>query len=249
MDPPSKPTDAANTDMNFAMAGQEHHRNVIGELPIELLITIFGWASGLCGRYHMDTRSSEPYVPRLQIMAQVCQTWRDIINGTPALWTFITDQDNANAYIALDRSQSQPIGLSFGNKSATVKKKVLQMLMLEEIDVPMLQHFVLRNLSRSRHTYVLDLFRDHPPQLTSLALDRVAMRRWDTSVFSPHLRKLKLQHILTSGPTHENLHSILCACPELAHLELKMVKFSNETNGLLLQCPPAQLPLLHISVL
>ncbi|KAG8985839.1 hypothetical protein FRB94_003403 [Tulasnella sp. JGI-2019a] len=123
------------------------------------------------------------------------------------------------------------------------------MLRLEEIDVPMLQHFVLRNLSRSRHTYVLDLFRDHPPQLTSLALDGVVMRRWDTPVFSPRLCELKLKHILTSGPTHENLRSILCACPELAHLELKMVKFSNETNGLLLQRPPAQLPLLHTLVL
>ncbi|KAG8986643.1 hypothetical protein FRB94_003152 [Tulasnella sp. JGI-2019a] len=271
MDPLSKSTDAANTGLNFAMTCQELHRNMIRELPPELLTNIFSWASGLSGRYHMDTRSSEPYVPRLQIMARVCRTWREIIEGTPALWAFITDQDKASAIMALNRSQSHPIGLSFGDKridealytkvlnhshrwiraSIQVRRrdeeKALQRL--EEVNMPILQHLALGIPAWDRRPFVLDLFRDHPPQLTSLTLIKVAMRRWDAPVFGPRLRELKLMRIHTSGPTRENLHSILYACPELAHLELETVALSNETNELLPRRPPVQLPLLRTLVL
>ncbi|KAG8986644.1 hypothetical protein FRB95_004868 [Tulasnella sp. JGI-2019a] len=275
MDPSSNSTDALNTtSLSFVVTGQERHtntRNEIGELPTELLVNIFSQASGLCGRYHVDTRSSEPYVPRLQIMAQVCRRWREIINGAPELWTFVTDKDRANIIMVLDRSRAHPIGLSFRDQPidkslyATVlnhshrwvrasievdrhDQEVLRRL--EEVDVPMLQHLVLEIPALNRHSiFILDLFRDHPPQLTSLTLIEVAIRRWDSPVFGPRLHELKLIRIRTSGPTLETLRSILRACPELAHLELKMVALSNEINGLLLQAPIVQLPLLHTLVL
>ncbi|KAG9003382.1 hypothetical protein FRB94_003150 [Tulasnella sp. JGI-2019a] len=204
-------------------------------------------------------------------MAQVCRRWREIINGAPELWTFVTDQDKASIIMVLDTSRTHPIGLSFRDKSideslyaavldhshrwirASIEvsrhdQEVLRRL--EGVNVPMLEHLVLEIPALDRHsTFILDLFRDHPPQLISLTLVEVAIRRWDSPVFGPRLRELKLIRIRTFGPTLENLRSVLCACPELAHLELKMVGLSKGINGLLPQGHPVQLPLLHTLVL
>ncbi|KAG9004765.1 hypothetical protein FRB94_002082 [Tulasnella sp. JGI-2019a] len=191
-------------------------------------------------------------------MVRVCRRWREII-------------DTKNAYLALDKSQSHPFELVFTRipVNGPLYTAVLEqsnrwiradlrfvpsdkdaIFRLEEVDVPLLQHFQLDYCPWDQFaTFTLDPFRDHPPKLTTLVLTDIAMYRWNSPISGPHLRSLGLETILTSGPTREDLRGILCACPKLAHLELVQVAFSGVTSGLLLQGPRVSLPLLHTLLL
>ncbi|KAG9023389.1 hypothetical protein FRB95_013183 [Tulasnella sp. JGI-2019a] len=201
------------------------HRKGIGELPIELLINIFGWSSGLCRRYYMETRLGRrpivSYISRLQIMAQVCRRWREIINGAPELWTFVTDQDKASTAIVLDRSREHPIGIWLREDPIGESLYVAVLAQshrwiladievhrddqealrrLEEVDAPMLKCLVLEVSALDRHSiFVLDLLRDHPPQLTSLTLVEVAMRFWNS--------RLRSSSPQTKARTHSYIRS------------------------------------------
>ncbi|KAG8993367.1 hypothetical protein FRB94_010821 [Tulasnella sp. JGI-2019a] len=121
---------------------------------------------------------------------------------------------------------------------------------LEAVRAPILQHLLLHLNHWGRSgTLVLDPFRDHPPELTSLTLVEVTMRRWDSTIFGPRLHKLNLARIFTSGPTREDLRVVFRSCPNLAHLGLERVTLSDEANRFLPQGPPVQLLLLHTLVL
>ncbi|KAG8999583.1 hypothetical protein FRB94_006095 [Tulasnella sp. JGI-2019a] len=100
---------------------------------------------------------------------------------------------------------------------------------LEDLSVPILRHLQIEYVTwKNSPTFVLDLFRDHLPELTSLALVDVTMRRWSSPIFGTHIYSLQLAGIRTSGPTREEFHNIPRACPKLTHLELVNVVFSGE---------------------
>ncbi|KAG8988300.1 hypothetical protein FRB94_003393 [Tulasnella sp. JGI-2019a] len=238
------------------------NKNESEKLPVELLIKIFSYASGLCGRYYLDTQTTGHYAPKLHIMAQVCRQWLEIIKAAPELWTFVTDRDPKNAIVALDRSKSHPVGIglrevpfngslyavALNNSQRWVRADIrfspsdqLALHELAEVSVPILQRLQLEFFYWDEDTvFVSDLFRDHPPRLTSLDLIQVAIRQWNSPIFGPHLHSLKLTRLRTSNPTREDLWGIFHACPELNHLELTHVNFSGEMP----QGPRVQLPLL-----
>ncbi|KAG9029261.1 hypothetical protein FRB95_005535 [Tulasnella sp. JGI-2019a] len=269
MDPPSKTThvtDIALTVTTSPVYDCAPQTNESDKLPVELLVKIFGYVSGLCGSSHMDL-SQGPYVPKLHNLGQVCRRWLEIVKGTPKLWAFVTDLDPVNVALALDRSQSHPLGVAFAHMPlrrplyATVlnhsqrwirldiqvsPREVEILHGLEKVCAPVLQHLRLElSTSNKNTTIILDLFRDHPPRLTSLALVGIAMHNWNSPIFGPHLHSLQLERIHTSGPTREDLRSILHTCPELAHLELAYVVFSDGSGGFPPLGPRVQLPLLH----
>ncbi|KAG8988305.1 hypothetical protein FRB94_003388 [Tulasnella sp. JGI-2019a] len=203
-------------------------------------------------------------------MAQVCRRWLEIIKGAAELRTLMVDRIPPYANLALRRSKPYPIGLVFNsmvlNRSlcataldhsnrwqrADIRfgagdEKALRRL--EDIDVSILRHLRLEfSTQGTGSTFLLDLFRDHPPKLTSLTLIAVGLRRWDSSIFGSHLHSLKLDRIRSFGPTYEDLRGVLCACPELAHLELGNIVFSGGTGGVL-QGSRVELPLLHTLIL
>ncbi|KAG9000113.1 hypothetical protein FRB94_002081 [Tulasnella sp. JGI-2019a] len=275
MDRPSNPIDVSNITPTPATASRVYdhakNENKSENLPVELLIKIFSYASGLCGRDHIDIHSTGHYAPRLHTMARVCRRWREIIVGAPELWTFITDRDPTNAFLALDRLQSRPFGLEFMDVSTNgrlytavsqhsnrwtwadlrfVPGEGRALFMLEEVNVPLLRYFQLGYFPWDRNTTItLDLFRDHPPKLTALVLTSITMYRWNSPIFGPHLHSLKLETILTSGPTRKDLRGILRACPRLAHLELAHVAFTDEASDLPPEDLRVPLPLLHTLLL
>ncbi|KAG9000111.1 hypothetical protein FRB93_012875 [Tulasnella sp. JGI-2019a] len=86
---PSNSTNAANTvpalvNLSRAYDHPENDNNS-ENLPMELFMKIFGYASGLCGQYYMDIQSAGRYVPRLRTIALVCRRWRAIIMGAAGL--------------------------------------------------------------------------------------------------------------------------------------------------------------------
>ncbi|KAG8992296.1 hypothetical protein FRB93_002402 [Tulasnella sp. JGI-2019a] len=194
-------------------------------------------------------------------MARDCQR-------RPKLWAFVTDLDPANVALSLDRSQSHPLGVAFTHMPlhrslyATVLNHSQRWIRvdirvspgeeetlrgLEKVCAPVLQH--LRLELSTATTIILDLFRDHPPRLTSLALVDIAIRSWNSPIFGSHLHSLHLERIHTSGPTREDLRSIMHTCPELAHLVLAQVVFSDGSGGLSPSGPRVRLPLLHTLLL
>ncbi|KAG8986274.1 hypothetical protein FRB93_005368 [Tulasnella sp. JGI-2019a] len=242
---PSESAEIVNASSRLIANDEPHNsispsENQSEKLPIELLIKIFGYVSGLCGGYYTDVVFADRYVQKLHSMAQVCRRWLEVIKCAPELWTFVSDQDPTNAHIALDRSQSHPIGLAFRclpfNRS--------------------LYNMVLKHSHRWRRffdwkgsaAFVLDPFPDHPPRLISLTLVQVAMRRWKSPIFGSGLRSLDLACISNDGPTREDLRDIFQACPELAHLKLTYVTLSGDTSDLQLG-PRVQLPLLHTLII
>ncbi|KAG9023008.1 hypothetical protein FRB95_013825, partial [Tulasnella sp. JGI-2019a] len=208
------------------------------------------YASGLYGGYYVDVQFTIDYISILHNMAQVCRRWLEIIKGTPGLWTFVADREPKNAPMTLARSQFHPIGISLRNRP--FNKSVYAMVLnhsrrwiradilfspsneealrsLEDISVPILRRLRIEYITWvSDPTFILDLFRDHPPRLTSLALVNVTMRRWNSLIFGTHLYSLQLVEIRTFGPTREEFYDIFRACPKLAHLELVDVAFSGE---------------------
>ncbi|KAG9003385.1 hypothetical protein FRB94_003153 [Tulasnella sp. JGI-2019a] len=154
-------------------------------------------------------------------MAQVCRRWREIINGAPELWTFVTDQDKASTAIVLDRSREHPIGIWLREDPIDESLYVAVLAQshrwiladievhrddqealrrLEEVDAPMLKCLVLEVSALDRHSiFVLDLLRDHPPQLTSLTLVEVAMRFWNS--------RLRSSSPQTKARTHSYIRS------------------------------------------
>ncbi|KAG8986272.1 hypothetical protein FRB94_004460 [Tulasnella sp. JGI-2019a] len=239
------------------------------KLPVELLVRIFRYASGLGSGYYSDVEGTGHYIQRLHIMARACRRWLEIIKGAPELWAFVTDRDPKKAILALQRSQSHPIGIVL--KEIPTNKPVFTAVMdhahrwiqadvafgprdeyawsrLETISVPILQHLKLEFSSwRSKANSVLDLFREDSSRLTSLALQGVAMRRWNSPIFGSRLSSLKLSSIYTSGPSRADLLRIFHACPKLTHLELAHITLSGRTSGLL--GSRAHLPLLQTLLL
>ncbi|KAG9035062.1 hypothetical protein FRB95_012081 [Tulasnella sp. JGI-2019a] len=261
-------TTASNhTTYDVDARSETRSRNESEKLPVELLIKIFSYASGLSEGYNMDVESASYYVSKLHTVARVCRRWLDIIKGAPELWTLVTDRDPANATLALDKSGLHPFSLALTSTplNTPLYDKVLShsrrwrradirvvpgdekaLRRLEEISTPLLQHLQIECPRWGRNSALsVDLFRDHPPKLASLALINITIHPWNSPIFGSHLHTLKLTRIHTSGPTRENLYGILLACPALAHLELINVAFSGEAGDWRPQIPSLQLPLLH----
>ncbi|KAG8988311.1 hypothetical protein FRB94_003382 [Tulasnella sp. JGI-2019a] len=266
----SKSTDAATTVLDLIQNEDEPNgsasdinlgKNESEKLPVELLIWIFSYASGLCGGYYVDVKFADHYIPKLHIMAQVCRRWLEVIKTAPELWMLITDRDPINAILALDRSQLYPLSLVFDSGPLDIplyavvlghayrwRRADLRLITgdeealrrLGEVGAPLLKHLQLESPSWERNfIFTLNLFREFPPKLTSLALINVRTHHWNSPLFGSHLHSLKLECINTF--TREDLRGIFLACPALTHLELKGVAFAGSAGGGRPQGPPIQL--------
>ncbi|KAG8988303.1 hypothetical protein FRB94_003390 [Tulasnella sp. JGI-2019a] len=247
--------------------GHAKKRNESEKLPVELLIKIFGYASGVYGEYYTFEGY---YISKLHDMAQVCRRWLKIIKGAAELWTCVTDQVPSHTFLPLKRSESHtfslfltrmPLERSLYNVVLNHSHRWRQAHIrfspgdedalrgLEEVRVPLLRHLHLESLSWGESSiFILDLFRAHPPKLMSLALTDIMMYCWNSPVFGSHLRSFKLDPIDRFGPTREDLYYILIACPELAYLELVHITLSDGI-GVFGQTPRVKLSLLHTLIL
>ncbi|KAG8988288.1 hypothetical protein FRB94_014747 [Tulasnella sp. JGI-2019a] len=241
----------------------------IDNLPVELLVEIFGYTSGIYGSFFGAHTS--PYISKLHGMAQVCRRWLEIIKDAAKLWTFVTDRTPAYASLALKRSQSHTINLSIASRplDRLLYAAVLNhshrwiradirlsrpnqeaLHMLETVSAPMLRHLKLVVPSWNTNTVVtLDLFPDQPPKLASLALIAVSIHRWNSPIFGCHLHSLVISRTYSSGPTREDLVGIFRACPTLENMDLSFITFPGETSRSLAQGLPVQLPLLRTLLL
>ncbi|KAG9009932.1 hypothetical protein FRB94_011214 [Tulasnella sp. JGI-2019a] len=239
-------------------------RNESDNLPVELLVKIFGYVSGVYGASYIDDGSASDYVSKLHNMAQVCQRWLEIIKGAAELWTFVTNENPTYASLALKRSRSHPFSfsLAFQPLNESLYTMVLDhshrwrganirfhrtnyqaLRRPESVSAPMFQHLKLAiSILSTGSSVILNLFLEYPSRLTSLDLVGISIHRWNSPIFGPRLRSLSLED---SSPTRGELFSIFRACPALGYLVLKNVTFSDETSGSLPQGSLARLPLLH----
>ncbi|KAG8988287.1 hypothetical protein FRB93_004117 [Tulasnella sp. JGI-2019a] len=250
--------------------GHAMSRTGIDNLPVKLLVEIFGYTSGVYGSF-VDDQSTSSYVSKLHNMAQVCRRWLEIIKDAAKLWAFVMDRTPTYASLVLKQSQSHafslsitscPLDMSLYTAVLSHSHRWIQAdirlthpnqeasHMLEAVSAPMLWHLKLVSPAWNKNTVItLDLFLDQPPKLTSLTLVGISIRRWNSPIFGYHLHSLTIAHTYTSGPTCEDLVGIFRACPTLEYLDLNFIIFSGGTSRLLVRDFPVQLHLLHTLLL
>lgn len=102
--------------IQIAQAAKE--RNIfspIARLPTEIIILILVIALESASTDTAET----PYYRRLQLLAQVSTTWRDVITHTPIFWTVVEIGLNRQSYplpLALRKAEELPLSVSYSTK-------------------------------------------------------------------------------------------------------------------------------------
>ncbi|KAG9031895.1 hypothetical protein FRB95_002101 [Tulasnella sp. JGI-2019a] len=227
------------------------------QFPVELLVQIF---SLVCHKtwdeiIKEEPRTTDDYVSKLHILAQVCTRWKAIVEGTPELWSLvISDCKKSSTTAALRWSKAYPLDVVADPTSSNnplfwplVTKEIhrwnrahldvyipharssapwhLQALEKPATILTDLDLFGYSEIPQEQ-TIALNLFAGSAPKLLHLSLKSIALQDWGSQILRG-LRSINLTKILTNGPSAVQMMTVLQACPGLRNLTLQRVSFSN----------------------
>ncbi|KAG8985954.1 hypothetical protein FRB94_003253 [Tulasnella sp. JGI-2019a] len=167
--PPDLKDNIALTPVTTSLVdGHAMSRTGIDNLPVKLLVEIFGYTSGVYGSF-VDDQSTSSYVSKLHNMAQVCRRWLEIIKDAAKLWAFVMDRTPTYASLVLKQSQSHAFSLSITS-------------------CPLDMSLYTAVLSHSHRWIQADIRLTHPNQEASHMLEAVsAPMLWHLKLHTPTL--------------------------------------------------------------
>ncbi|KAG8949899.1 hypothetical protein FRC04_008202 [Tulasnella sp. 424] len=206
---------AMNTlSIQIAQAAKE--RNVfspIAKLPTEIIILILVVA--LESAFTDTVETETPYYRRLQLLAQVSTTWRDLITHTPIFWTVVEIGLKRQSYplsLALRKAEGSPLSVSYSTKYWQVASDDPYARDRERIEVENALRIVRAQDARWKSLYlrttsllaILDFFRNKPPNLERLHViiyeDFNPTERWPQDVsllegYTTRLKEIRLENL------------------------------------------------------
>ncbi|KAI0312248.1 hypothetical protein OF83DRAFT_1176817, partial [Amylostereum chailletii] len=180
-------------------------------LPTELLVHIFQHLNAVI----VDHGTEWYFSPAWITLTHVCAHWRVLILSTPILWTHISLASTTVAETMLDRSQTAPLVIKYGNRLRRVPEQSVYSVLgnlyrAHEVHIectralirhvlpygflrpaPLLERLELDAVDGADSLGLpVDLFGGHAPRLRALALRHVALPS-DSPLFL-HLSSLSL---------------------------------------------------------
>ncbi|KAG8917364.1 hypothetical protein FRC01_002503, partial [Tulasnella sp. 417] len=194
--------------------------SVIHKFPPELLQTIF-----------CEAIDSSEYYSSLFSIRSVCKYWKEVIDGTPTLWTVITSTLNRNLVaMALRNSGTQPLSVKYSSGSGENFKKFISLV---ATSAPRWRQLECNSKDRSEHEQMLSL---SLLQLRSLNIVGAIGISYEQPLDAPELTTLSVWTVGLNWATLSGLHSLIIgntAGPSMEEL-LKILKASLQLESLFL---------------
>ncbi|KAG8967519.1 hypothetical protein FRC05_002031 [Tulasnella sp. 425] len=252
-DPQQVPSTATNAtaeglDGECTLVKRRHNASLpISRLPVEILATIFGFTLP-----PDEDLWTVQHAPVLHQLVSVCHTWKQLVQGTPALWTLISSRDPfGHAEQALQLSSKMPLdviyhcGFHAGVTAAEFFQKVSPESyrwrkldinhddttegweLLEELAVPVLESLHLEFNADEDYwdrSRPLDLFRGSSmPKLRTATLMEIPIRWERGQLTGGRLRILELFGIRRHAPSLPQILDIVRLSPLLNTLSIHEV--------------------------